>query len=232
MKKEGHILHEYVHSENISIHVDREQGIIHGVKVLGLQSRNGRSYLPEALKEATVFYEGAKVNVNHPKGDPASPRDYQDRLGDIRNVVFHENSGLFADLHFNPRHVLAEQLIWDAEHSPQNVGFSHNVRAVTERINGKLLVKKITWVNSVDLVADPATTTGLFESLDFTERQDALQDEMNSLKTQISELKELIENLKNRDTESKTHQTPCSREQRSGISENVSTREFVRSILK
>ena len=62
--------------------------------------------------------------------------------------------------------------------------------------------------------------------------QDAMQEEMNSVKSQLSELKELIENFKTQNPDPKTHQAPCSREQRSGISENISTRDFVRSILK
>ena len=45
-------------------------GVIRGVKILGLESRNGRSYLPEALAQAAALYEDAKVNVNHPKGGP------------------------------------------------------------------------------------------------------------------------------------------------------------------
>jgi hypothetical protein len=71
--------------------------------------------------------------------------------------------GLRGDFHFNPKHALAEQLIWDAEHSPENVGFSHNVEARTSRRDGKVVVEEITRVQSVDLVADPATTRGLFE---------------------------------------------------------------------
>ena len=232
MNQEGQTLHEYVHSRDAAIHVDREQGIIRGVKVLGMNSRNGRHYLPEALQEAAGFYEGAKVNVNHPKGDPASPRDYQDRLGEIRNVLFRENVGLFADLHFNPRHALAEQLMWDAEHSPGNVGFSHNVRAITERENGKIVVKKITWVNSVDLVADPATTTGLYESLDVSERQDALQDELTAVKAQLTEMKGLMEEIRTSREDVKTHQPPRSREQYAGVSGSASTRDFVKSILR
>ena len=138
--------------------------MIRGVKILGLESRNQRSYLPEALSRAVPLYEGAKVNVNHPKGSPTGPRDYQDRLGTIRNVEVRAEQGLFGDLHFNPRHTLAEQLIWDAEHSPENVGFSHNVEAQTSRRGDRVVVEAITRVQSVDLVADPATTRGLFES--------------------------------------------------------------------
>jgi hypothetical protein len=61
-------------------------------------------------------------------------------------------------------HVLAEQLLWDAQHAPQNVGLSHNVLARTARQGDQIVVEAITRVQSVDLVADPATTEGLFES--------------------------------------------------------------------
>ena len=63
-----------------------------------------------ALAGAVALYEGAKVNVNHPKGNPLAARDYQDRLGVVRAVVCREGLGLFGDLHFNPKHALAGQL--------------------------------------------------------------------------------------------------------------------------
>lgn len=157
-------LQEFCDWRGTRLRVDRQAGVIQGVKILGLQSRNGRVYLPEALAAAVALYEQAKVNVNHPKGDPRGPRDYQDRMGLIRNVVVRDGEGLFADFHFNPAHVLAEQLAWDAEHAPENVGFSHNVQARTARRGDQTVVEAITRVQSVDLVADPATTRGLFEA--------------------------------------------------------------------
>ncbi|HVU87342.1 MAG TPA: hypothetical protein VHD36_08470 [Pirellulales bacterium] len=157
-------LQEFISSRGVTLRVDREAGIIRGVKILGTESQNGRTYLPEALAAAASLYEGAKVNVNHPKSSPGSPRDYQDRIGAIHGVTVRTTEGLFADLHFNPAHALAGQLAWDAEHAPENVGFSHNVLAKTARRNGRVVVESITKVQSVDLVADPATTRGLFES--------------------------------------------------------------------
>ena len=156
-------LQEFCDWRAAAMRVDREAGVIRGVKILGLDSRNGRSYLPEALTQAAALYEDAKVNVNHPKNHPAGPRDYQDRIGMIRNVSVRPD-GLFADFSFNPKHPLAEQLVWDAEHASQNVGFSHNVEARTARRGDRTVVEAITRVQSVDLVADPATTRGLFES--------------------------------------------------------------------
>lgn len=159
-------LQEYADARGAALRVDRAGAVIHGVKILGLQSRNGRAYLPDALAQAAGMYEGVKVNVNHPKGGPLAPRDYQDRIGVIRGVALRADEGLFGDFHFNPKHALAEQLLWDAEHAAENVGFSHNVQARTAKSGEKTVVEAILKVQSVDLVADPATTRSLFESAD------------------------------------------------------------------
>ncbi len=156
-------LQEFVDSQGLELRVDAERGVLRDVKLLGLTSRNGRTYLEAALADAAALYEGAKVNVNHPKGSTLAPRDYQDRLGAIREVKFRAGEGLFGDLHFNPKHALAEQLAWDALHAPEQVGLSHNVLAETRRDGERVIVEAITKVESVDLVADPATTRGLFE---------------------------------------------------------------------
>ncbi|MBN1393744.1 MAG: hypothetical protein JW959_01750 [Pirellulales bacterium] len=188
------MLQEYCDSRGVAMRVDRQAGLIRGVKVLGLRSRNGRAYLPEALDKAVPLYEGAKVNVNHPRGNPGGPRDYQDRIGAIRNVVVRTGEGLFADFHFNPKHALAEQLAWDAEHAPENVGFSHNVEARCARQGEQVVVEAITRVQSVDLVADPATTRGLFESNpDGSEEQRELSE--NSADDAAAELRRLREEV-------------------------------------
>ncbi len=156
-------LQEYTDSRGVALRVDREEGVLWGVKLIGLSSRNGRRYREAALANAIALYEDAKVNVNHPKDGPLAPRDYQDRLGVMRGVEFRAGEGLFGNLHFNPKHALAEQLAWDAAHNPRNVGFSHNVQAKLSRTNEGVIVEEITRVQSVDLVADPAATEGLFE---------------------------------------------------------------------
>ena len=155
-------------------------GVIRGVKVLGLESRNGRDYPKESIARAVSLYEGAKVNVDHAKS-PGDSRSYASRIGHIRNVRLESgDKGLYADLHYNPKHALAEQLAWDAEHAPENVGFSHNVLARIGKRGGRSVVEEITRVVSVDLVADPATTRGLFES----ERdQDTLSEDFDMSET-------------------------------------------------
>ena len=159
------IFHEFSAGDASSMTNDSDSGLISGVKILGLTSRNGRVYPPEVLREAAPLYEGAKVNVNHVSKEAARlPRDYRDRIGTVSNVVFKENSGLFADFHYNPNHAQAKQLLWDAHNAPNNVGFSHCVEAVYHQENDVSVIDKIVRVISVDLVADPATTNGLFES--------------------------------------------------------------------
>jgi hypothetical protein len=157
------VLQEYVDSRGVALRVDRAAGVLRGVKLIGMESLNGRRYRAEALAAAVGLYEGAKVNVNHPKDGPLAPRDYRDRLGVIRQVEFRPGDGLFGNLHFNPKHAIAEQLAWDAENNPRNVGFSHNVLARLSREGEQTVVESITHVQSVDLVADPAATQGLFE---------------------------------------------------------------------
>ncbi len=168
------LLQEYVDSRRERLRVDRAAGVIRGVKLLGLNLRNGRRYREDALVDAVSLYEGAKVNINHPKGHPLSPRDYQDRLGVVRGVEFRSGEGLFGDLHFNPKHTLSEQLVWDAEHAPQNVGMSHNVLARTKRTGDETVVEAITKVQSIDLVADPATTSGLYEQTENRAQQESV----------------------------------------------------------
>ena len=167
------VLQEFVDSRGVALRVDRAAGVLRGVKLIGLESLNGRRYRPEALSAAVALYEGAKVNVNHPKEGPLAPRDYRDRLGVIREVEFRAEEGLFGTLHFNPKHAVAEQLAWDAEHNPRNVGFSHNVLARLTRDGAQSLVEAITHVQSVDLVADPASTRGVFEELEDSALDDA-----------------------------------------------------------
>lgn len=218
---------EYADSRGAALQVDREAGVIRGVKILGLESRNGRSYLPQALTQACALYEGAKVNVNHPKGSPLGPREYQDRIGVLRNVAVVPDAGLFGDLHFNPCHTLAGQLEWDARHAPENVGLSHNVLARTTRQAERTVVEAITRVVSVDLVADPATTQGLFEQVD--PRGSAA--DVERLRGELASLRQLVEQLSHRDDGRRAG--PCSRDQHTVERRErpiVDARQFVRAI--
>ena len=159
----GDILQEYADSRGLSLRVDKTAAVIHGVKVLGAVSLKGREYPAAVMEKAKPMYEGRVVNIDHV--DPNQRRSYRDRIGCLKGVTLKED-GMYADLHYNPKHVLAEQLVWDAENAPNNLGFSHDARGPSKLRNGRVVVESIDRVLSVDLVANPATTNGLFESAD------------------------------------------------------------------
>lgn len=146
-----------------------------GCKILGFKSRNNRTYTREALVKAAHKYEGCKVNLDHNTG--TDPRKFSERFGRMVNVRM-QSDGLYGDLQYNPAHPLAEAFRWWIKHDPTAIGLSHNATAeVQNTATGGELVTEIRDVDSVDLVADPATTQGLFES--YTERTRLMnEDEM------------------------------------------------------
>jgi hypothetical protein len=235
---------EYTQLSDQNLPVDRAAQRIAGVKILGLRSKNNRIYLPEALLAAVSLYEGAKVNINHPRGAATSPRDYQDRFGSLLQVRFVPEQGLFGDLLYNPMHPLAEQLLWDAEHAPQQVGLSHNVTAVTAEQNGELVVTEILSVQSVDLVADPATTQGLYEATttNVTEQTitltewTALQTEVARLSANMQQVEQQLREALTNATTTATTTPPRSWEQsydpQRNLSQSEKVREFAASLKR
>jgi hypothetical protein len=136
--------------------------VIKDCKILGLKSRNGRSYLPEAVVRAAPLYEGKPVFIDHAaKGQETRP--FLERFGTFRNVKGRPD-GIYGDLHFNPKHLYAATFLGWLESDPSGVGFSHSATGSVREQNGELVVTEITEVESVDLVAVPATTQGIYES--------------------------------------------------------------------
>lgn len=50
---------EYV-AQSSGLRIDTEGAVIHGVKILGSESKNGRSYSHQAMREAINLYEGTR----------------------------------------------------------------------------------------------------------------------------------------------------------------------------
>ncbi len=145
------------------LRVDRQAGVIHGVKILGYESKNGRSYAREAVAKAKSMYEGKQVNIDHPpENNPKQPRKLADRFGHLKNVS-EQTDGLYGDLHYIKSHALANQITEAAETMPHVLGLSHNSTGRVVNRGGKYLVEEIIGVRSVDLVGDPATNQSLFE---------------------------------------------------------------------
>lgn len=158
-------LRETVTHQSDAIQVDAPVGMVRGIKILGLSSINNRRYTHEAISRAAPKYEGAKVNIDHPgEGSGWQGRDFADRFGRIINVRATEQ-GLFGDLRYNVAHEQAQSFAWWAKNEPGCVGFSHNALGeLVELADGSTVVEDIIEVFSVDLVGDPASTKGIFES--------------------------------------------------------------------
>lgn len=154
-------LTEFVQT-NASGRVDREAGVIRGVKLIGLVSRNGRRYSESALRKAVGLYEGARVHVDH--GRPGQNRSIMTRGGTIRGVAIKEGEGLFGDLHYLKGDPAGEKIATLAEQCPDTFGMSHDADGKIGRDKTGPVVEEIHSVNSVDAVDRPATTNSLHES--------------------------------------------------------------------
>lgn len=155
--------------------VDRDNGVIRGVKILGWKSANGREYLPSGVNPQ--LYEGRVVNANHQKN--GQDRSAYDRLGRVTNIARRED-GLYGDLEVLTSHPLANPLFEAAERMPGIFGLSHTARGKTRSGRSGCVVESIEEVQSVDLVGDPATVSGLYESR--SSKIMKLSDLMESLK--------------------------------------------------
>lgn len=149
--------------------VDREAGIIYGVRMAGLSSKNKRDYIPEAYKQAIKagHYEGKPCNIDHVK--EGEQTKVASRFGVWHDAEYREKPepGVYGNLHYIKSHSLANNVCEAAERKELNsaFGMSHDAYAGNCRpgVNGRVIVESIESVKSIDLVADPATTKGLFE---------------------------------------------------------------------
>lgn len=171
--------------------VDVENGVIYGVKIVGLESRNtGRTigldpkefgnalnetygYSKQALESAIPMYEGSVARIDHPSSEidgngkrivKSNSRPALATFGEIKNVKLKED-GLYGDLHLIKSHPSASFVLEVAEKMPSKLALSHNAYGVPVLKNGRAIIDQILEVYSVDIVGDkPGTTNGLFES--------------------------------------------------------------------
>lgn len=172
--------------------IDTAGRVIRGVKVVGLESVNTArlagfpdalgedvidlpyGYSQDALKDALPLYEGARVFFDHPDSGidddgrritSSGDRKFSDRLGRLVNCVYVEGQGIFADLQYLASDPLTPKLLEAAETMPETIALSHRAFVQPARVNGRVVVVKISHVSSVDLITEnPGTTISLFES--------------------------------------------------------------------
>lgn len=141
--------------------VNREAGTITGVLICGTQSANGRDYPAEVLRRDHAMYEGRPVNCDH--GREAT---VDRRLGWFSGVAPGDDGRPRGTLNLLKSHPVYERVMEAAEKNPALFGLSHVAMCETRRSReGREIVEAIKSVESIDLVADPATTKSLFEAV-------------------------------------------------------------------
>lgn len=145
--------------------IDKEAGIVRGAKFFGRESANNRTYTPGAEEDVRRLLESVVINMDHPDRKeggrergimegfavPSNPQKRPDGVyGDILCLKSHPSTPIFLE--------------W-AERFPDKLGFSINAEGkLGKPKNGKAVVESVTSLRSLDLVRNPATTKGLFES--------------------------------------------------------------------
>lgn len=145
--------------------------VIQGVSVLGHKSPNGkkgRKYPKQYHESAKRHLEGIAVTLNHPK--EGEDRRVEDRIGVLRGIETIEEDGQpktrAKEFVVNPEHPRAKQILWAAENQPESLGMSvDNLnRWKEDPKTGEAIAQECIKSYGVDLVAQPATNKGLFES--------------------------------------------------------------------
>lgn len=147
--------------------------VIHNVKLLGEISKNKRTYSEKSLNDAVALYENVGFYFDHPTKrelrERGGSRKVMDLAGKVRNARRQgkEVRGDVQLLDFKESNA-APFVKALAEQMPEMAGFSH--RAAGKITKGKDgandVVESLSHVFAQELVTDPATTSGLFESLE------------------------------------------------------------------
>lgn len=156
--------------------VDREKGIVRGVRIVNVESKNDRVYPEPVLRrDGPKIYSGLPVNVGH-HYDPQTMMPVevppQNRFGRLSEAVTYTDGGLNAEyLQFNPKHPFAEPFLWACENDPTLYSFSplHRVKWQPDRdAKRRLVAEALLEGASVDIVSDGGTTSTIFESRNWT----------------------------------------------------------------
>lgn len=159
---------------------DAKNLIIKNTTLLGPISLNKRRYSEDVQQDAVALFEGVKAYMNHPPIGSVEPRDLRDSIGTHHNVHVKEGK-TYSDLHLLNNATVKDYILPILESKQTHIaGNSIVARVVLERAkDGFDDVTKIIKVRSVDMVTEPGTTTGLFES----HTPAAMQEDTMDLKT-------------------------------------------------
>jgi hypothetical protein len=167
--KESQHLVESIPSGNIrAANLNRKANIIEGTTLISASSSNGvnhkRRYSEKALPQIAAMAEGIPAYANHVSPDMAfKPRDVRDMIGKHVNVRYDAATGkVMSDLALTEHH--APWVFSLADRLGDQVGNSLVSKGLVRMEGDTEVVDEIVALRSGDLVSDPASTRGLFES--------------------------------------------------------------------
>lgn len=180
------------YSESKPERVDKEAGIIFGVKLLGQTSRNTHGvrgvdetrYTDAALREAAALYEGLPVNYDHaPKNERGEVRRTSATGGIVQGVQFKPGQGLIGNLKMLKAHERFGPLVEAAASPDMNHLFacSHHAYGRSSVQGRTLVVDKIPDPRSVDIVTAGGTVRGLFEEQQGRQTMKTIREILESL---------------------------------------------------
>jgi len=165
------------------ISIDNAGDFIRNVALVGQISKNGRTYTREALSTAAGLYNNVRVYIDHPDRDSERRgwRSVRDLAGKISNARF-DGSKIRGDIELlgGDGGKLISQI---ASSMPEIAGMSHNVYGKYHREDGVEVVESIDKVVSIDVVTEPATNAGFFESILQKGEEMSLKEIAKELKT-------------------------------------------------
>jgi hypothetical protein len=185
--------------------------LVKNVAWLGSKSKNGYTYTQEALRKAQSLFEGVKLFINHPSKEEESTgrRDVMKLAGIGTRPRFVEGK-LRGDAELLPD-TWGEKFWNIAKLMPEAAGMSQNATGKMKKGgDGAMQVEEITKVFSVDLVANPATTSSMFESNGKNKQEISAMDykdiDLKELRIRRADIVDalMLEGEKNRDDEVRT----------------------------
>lgn len=141
------------------ITVNRETGLVTGLKALGHESKNGDFY-PESFMVSNLnHYNGLEVYYKH--GPLGTKKDVLESHGVTQNARVDKTAEGFpeirVDVQFYKSDPAAMKLVDILEHHPHSLGFSHNMRIWWDETGKGRVAKRVEKGRSLDLVENPAT---------------------------------------------------------------------------
>jgi len=178
-----------------SAQVDRAGNMLRNVKLLGKHSKNGREYSEQALNDAARLYHNAPFYLDHPTKKELQEREGVRSVNDLAGRVVtarRVGDAVFGDIQVLEREPVKSLVFALAEQMPKMAGNSHRVQAKVRAGERGDVVESVSRVFGVELVTDPATTAGLFESVQEDEAMDLSKLTLEEIKKHRPELVQTI----------------------------------------